>query len=134
MPDIHPTGHCFDDALDFIDLVVKNKKDFDECAFLVVHSICRMPDGTRYAHAWVENAKTDVCIFKGIYKGVAMYLQADRKEFYENYEVQEVTKYTLKQACLENLRSNTFGPWEEKYLALTKQGKLQKVWQKKFVL
>lgn len=118
--DIHPTNHCFDDALDFLELVIKNKQALDVNTLLVVHSICLMPDGTPYAHAWVEDTKADSCIFKGILKGEAMYLAAERKEFYETFKVQETTKYTVKQALFENRLSNNYGPWEEKYLKLTK--------------
>jgi hypothetical protein len=122
MSDIYPTQHCFDDAVDFIEAIIKSKQAFDECFLLIVHSICLMPDGTPYAHAWVEDPSTDTCIFKGIFKREEIYLQADRKEFYAEYKVQETTKYTVKQACIENMRTGIFGPWEEKYLVLTKNG------------
>jgi hypothetical protein len=121
MADIYPTHRCFDDAIEFLEDIIKNKKELDESRLLVVHSICLMPDGQPYAHAWVEDPKTNSCIFKGTLKRKALYFQADRQEFYEQYKVQETTKYTVKQACLENLRTNSYGPWLPKYIALTKQ-------------
>lgn len=117
---VQPTFHCFDDALDYPELVIKNRHELHKSTLLVVHGICLMPDdGRPYAHAWVENPKKGECIFKGIIGKEEAYLFADKADFYKEMQVQETTKYTVKQACIENMKHETFGPWEEKYLKLT---------------
>lgn len=62
---IHPTHTCFDDALELIELLVKEhpelKEDIGE-NMLIVHAICLMPDGSPYAHAWVEDKKDGICM------------------------------------------------------------------------
>lgn len=120
---IYPTHTCFDDAIEFIELLIKENPDLKEdikANILIVHSICLMPDGRPYAHAWVEDKKDDTSIFRGIIDGEATYLIAPRTEYYERFRVQETTKYTLYQALEENRKSNTYGPWKEKYRKLTK--------------
>ena len=126
---IHPTHTCFDDAVEFIEELIKEHPDKLEdikTSLLLVHGICLLPNGQRYAHGWVEDNKTDSCYFKGIVESECVFLQADRPGFYENFKVQETTKYTLWQVHLENMLSGTFGPWDKKYLALT--GKDRKIY------
>lgn len=119
--DIYPTFTCFDDALEFVEDLVRTKNTAALTNVLVVHAICVMPSGERYAHAWVETGGN--CIFKGVIEGEACYITARQSEYYDHFAVQETTKYNWLQAGLENRLAGTYGPWEQKYLALTRQGK-----------
>jgi hypothetical protein len=124
---IYPTHTCFDDAMDFLETTIKEGKHPREYIvnnLVTVHAICIMPDGTKYAHAWIEEG--DSCIFKG--RGECLidgkmehlegYMWADKKEFYAYYNVQETTHYSLEQVWKENKKHATTGPWIDKYKKL----------------
>ena len=116
---VHPTRTCFDDAMDFMELHYKTLAQLCDERYIIVHAICLMPDGRPYAHAWVEDNKKGECIFGGIINGQKVYLFAEKADYYECQQVQDTTKYTIKQAMMENLLSYSYGPWEQKYLSLT---------------
>lgn len=120
---IYPTHSCFDDAMEFIDwmaLEFKEDKDLDE--LFLVHSINQTNAGRAYAHAWVEDNNSGVAVFAGIYKGEKAYFYSPVKDFYDRFNVQETTKYTVKEAVENNLRTCNYGPWEDKYIALCANG------------
>jgi hypothetical protein len=119
--DLHPTHSCFDDAFELIEqLIIKNQQHRDELKneLVLVHAICKMPDGKLYAHAWVEDAKKDTCLFRGIMEGQSDYYMADRKEYYEHIMPKEITKYTVLAAIEYNKKFGTLGPWKSVYKAL----------------
>lgn len=121
--DIQPTHTCFDDALEFVELMIvkfPGEKDYFKENLRIVHGICLLEDSSQYAHAWVEDIKDQTCVFRGIANGEFVWLSASITEYYANFQVQETTKYTLRQACDENQRTMSYGPWEERYLALTR--------------
>lgn len=127
MPHLHPTNHCFDDALDFIDAACRAdgyvifRVGADGAVtsdrLTLVHGICLAPPTfERYAHGWVEEG-ADVWD-AGLLDGVRVYLRMPQAEFYAYRQVQETTKYTVIEALRLNWASNHYGPWEEKYRAL----------------
>ena len=125
MSTLRPTRHCFDDALEFISERVKeNPALAHTSALILVHAICRGAlDGPHpdepYAHAWVE--EDDLCwdaALVGEHWEHQIYYAVARDEFYAARRVTTTTRYTVRQACLENLRSGTFGPWRPEYRAL----------------
>lgn len=127
MANIYPTNKCFDDALDFISLILQEKSEEREALrheLFLVHAICKMPDGRRYSHAWVEDCKTKTCIFKGILENEASYFARDIKQYYEHIMPLEWTKYTVMQASEQNELHGTFGPWEPRYQALCRDFKM----------
>jgi len=110
---IYPTYECFNDALEFLLL--------HSGRLMLVHGICLYPDdGHKYAHAWVEQDGRFV-IFAGIHLGKHKYFAALRAEYYTDAKVQEATKYTPREAAMENLRSGHYGPWLEKYKRLCRE-------------
>lgn len=120
---VHPTHKCFDDAFEFIELLVKAHPDKIgdiKANLLIVHAICLMPDGRKYSHAWVEDIQENQCIFRGIIAGKSEWLSAPLPEYHAELKVHEFTRYTLKEACKKNLLTMTYGPWEEKYKQLTR--------------
>lgn len=118
---IYPTHSCFDDAMEFIEELAKQRNPIVH-QMHVVHGICLHPDDNhRYSHAWVEEAEKFV-IFAGIHKGVKQYFAAPRDEYHADARVQEFTKYTALEAAQANRRTGSLGPWEQKYLRLTRQG------------
>lgn len=114
---IYPTHKCFDDALDFLEELARQKNPA-LYRMRLVHGICLHPDdGHEYAHAWVEQDGTCV-IFSGILNGKFGYFAASIEEYYPDAKVQETTKYTPFEAWRENHRTNHYGPWIEKYQRL----------------
>lgn len=113
---IYPTHKCFDDALDFLEGLYKEKNPM-LYRMRLVHGICLHPDdGHEYAHAWVEQDEEFV-IFAGIYRGENQYFAAAREEYYADAKVQETTKYTLLEALCENHKAGHYGPWIERISA-----------------
>lgn len=116
---IHPTGTCFDDALDFLAEALRIDPRAD---LVLVHGICTHPDGpragTRYAHAWVEEGED--LWQTGIIDGERRTYCCERAEFYGLLKIVDTTRYTPRQADRENRRSNHYGPWVKRYAALCK--------------
>jgi hypothetical protein len=119
---VYPTYSCFDDSLEFISYVALEYKDEDTSMVSLVHGIVSGDDGGNYSHAWVEDDSTRVAIFAGMWKGEKIYFYAPIEEFYTQHRVKETTKYTIKEAIENNIRTIHFGPWEPKYEALCGSG------------
>lgn len=115
---VYPTHSCFDDALEFINYVALEYRDEDTSMISLVHGIVRGDDGNNYAHGWVEDSSTRLAIFAGVLKGEKIYFYTPIEEFYTKNRVKETTKYTIKEAIENNIRTIHFGPWEPKYVAL----------------
>lgn len=111
-----PTNQCFDDALDLLSFVVTRKwaegKHLGE-DWKLVHAICK-PTGIEFAHAWCErDRKTVVTAF--VIDGRHTYVEMPRRDFYRLFMPQEMTRYTVDEAMTCNIRTNHFGPWEQRY-------------------
>jgi len=114
---ISPTHECFNDAMDILaELLTADK--VPPAHLRLVHGICLLEDGTRYAHAWVERGTA--CLFLGLYQGARVLCSVPRPEYYARLRVQQRTKYTMAQAARENARTVSYGPWKAAYLALTR--------------
>lgn len=118
---IYPTGKCFDDALDLISQLLQGAETPEALAerLVLVHGICLAPDGHPFAHAWVEDE--DRCLFRGILAGEAHYFAAPHAAYYADARVQEVTRYTVREAWAANRRHGTYGPWLPRYQALCRE-------------
>lgn len=115
---IFPTFDCFTDAMEFVSYIVREQPDLIN-DIILVHAICLPSENDReYAHAWVEDNKTKMAIFCGIYMDEKVYLTAPLKDFLETYHVKESTRYTVHEALKQNLKTTHYGPWEDKYNAL----------------
>ncbi len=126
-PTIHPTGTCFDDALEFVLSLAPDEHELAaqiealEDTVRIVHAICLGHDASEhYAHAWVEHLHAGymVCWQAGTFDGARIYFAIDRKDFYRGYQVARTVKYTLRQAAVENLASGHMGPWDPELYAL----------------
>lgn len=121
---VYPTHTCFDDAMEFVNQAVIEHgfdKAFD--TFFLCHGICAMPDGRLFAHAWVVEldraAKQDYVWFSGVWRGQKIFGKVCKADFYNELVVtSDVTQYDMLRVCNENVKHGTFGPWEERYLAL----------------
>lgn len=119
---IFPTGSCFDDALEFIsERVTENRSAID--ALLLVHGIALIPEdqpeaGKPFAHAWVEEGAE--VWQSGILDGERIYFSAPKEEILPKLRVQEATRYAVREAHAENVRTKSYGPWLEKYQGLCK--------------
>jgi hypothetical protein len=139
MTDIRPTNTCFDDALEYLEWVAMNRGLAELHQHELVHGICLMPpgskdpEGTRFAHAWVERdvrpppnhaqlgPPTREVLQAGFIEGKRAHFWMPREFFDRVMQPQEETHYTIEQAWEENRRSNTYGPWKPEYEALCKQ-------------
>ena len=119
MPTLYPTFHCFDDALDLIGmLLTENPDDRDHLSetLVLVHGICRAPDGNLYSHAWVEYEEQ--AFFRAIIEGEPTYVATSIAEFATEFQVQACTRYSVREAAILNRQSGHYGPWLPQYKAL----------------
>ena len=121
---IQPTHEAFDDALDYLAVLVEADRTLvDSGSLFLVHAIALVPDGPNagkpFSHAWVELGEK-VCL-GGLLDGVRVFYSVPLAEFYEKMRVQESTRYTVREAVAENYRTNHYGPWLEKYRALCRK-------------
>jgi hypothetical protein len=133
---ITPTGHCFDDALQFFEAFRLDnahvRADLMR-SMRVAHGICTTSTGETYAHGWVEErVRNDPdrrkwperVVWQGMSaeSGCAFFAVA-LDWFYEAYAVRERTLYTLQECAELNLRTGHHGPWIARYGALTNRGR-----------
>lgn len=125
---IYPTHTCFDDVLDYIELLVRSGERHRLPGMRVVHGICLAPEGARagepYAHGWIEE---DGLVVQGGLVDVdgtreKVYYGVDRAEFYAKLRVQVTTVYSVEEAVRKNWETGYYGPWESTYLALVGHG------------
>lgn len=115
---IYPTGQCFDNALDLlVDLLREDPARVE--THCLVHGLCLAPDGHLYAHAWVEDGETVLSV--GLVHGQEIAYAAARAEYYADARVQEVTRYSVREAYELNRQYGTYGPWRADYQALCKE-------------
>lgn len=129
---ILPTHTCFDDALDLLAAIAKDRygailnpgieKDFE---FKLCHAICVDPKGKQYAHAFVEDEKNDQVRSMGRVAGHDAIVEycADRKEYYDHFKVIKVWRYDLLEAYILNRMHENYGPWQLELLKLCKNYK-----------
>jgi hypothetical protein len=119
--DLLPTHHCFDDALEYLNLRVLADPTLARGRRLeLVHGLAIGDDGQPYAHAWCEEGR--LCWDAAMADGQRIWYSVVRHEFYRARRVHTITRYSVRQACLENLRSGHFGPWKDEYRALCGRG------------
>lgn len=116
---LQPTGTCFTDALEVLSDIVKNnpRKAWQAC--YLVHGIVAPGDGSQtYSHAWVETPKGVYHVALSGTERVAILFTPE--DFSRIFKVVDCTRYTARDAYLENSKHGNFGPWEEKYVRLCK--------------
>jgi hypothetical protein len=113
MSTIRPSGHCFDDMLAFF-------LSRAGTAAVLVHGILAS-DGTRYAHAWVE--EDGLAWESGIDPdGRQMFYAVAALDFVLGRHVERCTRYTFLDVVRENRTHGTHGPWDPDYRALCGRG------------
>ena len=133
---IHPTNTCFDDALDYIEMLASSGVT---PAVLnehhVVHGVCLWPQNQpgsesesdrRFAHGWVERGEW--AIQCGLIEGVRVYYQMPRDQMHEYLRVQRFTRYTLREALHHNEQSGHYGPWDLDYWMLCRHSPRAGAW------
>jgi hypothetical protein len=130
---------CFNDTCEWLEELVKHKPrearlaNYHLCHGIVTgctHGIVvggevRAFNHGKYAHAWIEFQGATVhhsglCIHEG--KQVKCWCEFNREEYYAEFKIEDVTRYTIEEVCEQNDKHKTYGPWEDKYLALCKKG------------
>jgi hypothetical protein len=112
---LYPTHTCFDDALDFITLLVRHRQILNvwTTEWTIVHAMCQAPDGELYAHAWAETR--DIAVSAAIIDGKHTYFETARREYYKYFRPVELNRYTISEAITLNYRHGHYGPWERRY-------------------
>jgi hypothetical protein len=118
---LYPTHTCFDDSLDLVlALVRENPDEVRKQNVFLVHGVCLLPDGTPYAHAWVEiDEGGGITVLNAVLRdGMKVYGQFLKEQFYQTWRVEERIRYSLLEAY-ENCRQYDYsGPWEDRYRVL----------------
>lgn len=122
---IHPTGTCFDDALDFFAQLLKESplRARTPDVFLV-HGVCLFPTGAPYAHAWVE--ERGKIWFSGKLHGTLAFFKGEKDEFVREFRVIAERKYTPAEAWKQNHLFVHYGPWDGLCMSLVKRPFLRK--------
>ncbi len=118
---IMPTGKCFDDALELMNAVLKQALDWEPERqrelvrnLYLVHAVVK-PNGSESSHAWLEHDASDLVYFTGILKGVRQHFVSPRGEYRRVLNVVEDTRYSYKEAVINNKAFGTYGPWVKRY-------------------
>jgi len=116
MTTIFPTGTCFDDAIEQFGVLLDANKHA-----MLVHAICVGDDGTRYAHAWVEEGGTawDSGVLAD---GRRLAYAVPVLEFYSARRVEQKWRYSPLEMLRANRKHGTYGPWEPELVALCGNG------------
>ena len=111
-----PTGQCFDDALERALADLKEARN----TIIVCHGLCRLK-GTEdnFSHAWTEDLRErNATGYARTMRGDACEFDASVREYYAEFGVSRVIKYTLAEAVALSALSDYGGPWD---LELAKQ-------------
>ncbi|HJS76762.1 MAG TPA: hypothetical protein VJ778_05090 [Burkholderiales bacterium] len=121
MPDLLPTHHCFDDAIDYlVERVKRHPKLARRRTLILVHGIAHSDAGEAYAHGWVEEGGK--CWDAALLDGARVWYSVTRDEYYAARQITETSRYTIREALAENLRTHSYGPWEPRYRGLCGKG------------
>ena len=123
-----PTKTCFDDSLDFMMELARNKKtDGVYVCHGIVSPRMLVPEcKSTFTHAWVYDCMTDICLDWGILEGQRIGVKGSKRDYFHHMRVKEVTYYTFKQCMYYSWIYNFFGPWEPKYMVLCSDGEIKK--------
>lgn len=113
MTELLPTNTCFTDAMEFLESILDRVSNAGLAEYSIVHALCLHPHGKIYAHAWVEHR--DMAIFAALEDGERRFFRFPSGHYRRNLRVIEIQKYSVAEACAENLRHRTYGPWVAKY-------------------
>jgi hypothetical protein len=129
---IEPTHTCFDDAMEFFEILRLDEpqvREYARTALRLAHGICMAASGERYVHAWVEERLEGddpervgwppVVVWQGMRYGAGKgWFAVDAEWFHKSYQVQECVRYEAQRFAMLNLRTGHYGPWEPRYLAM----------------
>jgi len=131
MPAIEPTHTCFDDALEFFELLRLSEPEVQSYvreSLCIAHGICESASGERWVHAWVEEIRDDDpdradwprhVVWQGMRCGSGKgWFAVGAEWFYTAFRVQERELYRVEQFGMLNLLSGHYGPWNPRYLAM----------------
>lgn len=129
---IEPTHTCFDDAVEFFEILRLDEpevREYARTALRLVHGVCMGSSGERYVHAWVEERVSDdpdraewpsEVVWQGMKYGAGKkgWFAVPSEWFYATYQVQDRELYTVQRFAMLNLTTGHYGPWNPRYLAM----------------
>ena len=124
-----PTNTCFDDAMDFIMVLIRENKaeDIYLCHGLVTPDPKKnIGNKKTYSHGWIYDEQTNSCMQWGILDGKKVGIRGDKGKFYADMGVHKITYYTPKQAMYYSWLYDFFGPWEPEYMKLCGDSSVKK--------
>ncbi len=108
---LYPTKTCFDDAIDFLNLLYKKQPWYVEKMnkqWRVVHG--RADDG-EFSHCWLT--KGNSCFDFKLFKSEKIMVEYTREEFEKIYRPRKQIPYTVRDCChLEKRVYGYAGPWD----------------------
>ena len=117
---LYPTNTCFDDAMEYIEFrLTEDPSLVHDERLILTHVLAEVLEpgphqGEIITHAFcVENGE---CVDMWILNGERVAAFRTPSEMAQSLRIIESTRYNLKQVHQENVRSGTYGPWEQKYL------------------
>lgn len=116
VPTIYPTHSCFDDVTNFLNMLALRLGSRAELErYTVVHAICLRPDGSPYAHGWIECE--GMAITAGLLNGRYVFYRMDREEYRRARCVWDETRYTVPE-MIEAEDAHGLPPYVPEYRAL----------------
>ncbi len=128
---IEPTHTCFDDAMEFFEMLRLDEpgaREYATTALRLVHGICMAGSGERYVHAWVEEHVGNdperahwprEVVWQGMRYGAGKgWFAVPSEWFYQVYQVQERELYTVQRFAMFNMLTGHYGPWNPRYFAM----------------
>lgn len=110
---LYPTCQCFDDSMDYLEHLLRNKGLEEARRAFLVHGMMTIA-GTEILHGWVEY---DGQVMDGKFlNGELVYIGISIEDFYKNFKVVDRVKYSLAEVVEMNSIHETYGPWEPRYL------------------
>jgi len=126
---LRPTHTCFDDAIDFLELLPLDKPQLRDDilrSFQVAHGFCVSSTGVPYVHAWIEELVSGDperitwpahVVWQGYLRdnGRRGYFAVPASWFYTTFGVFNRELYSLEQVAQHNLATGHYGPWRRDF-------------------
>ncbi len=103
-------GHCFDNSLRYLWSLPEDKKDL----YVLCHGVVTGKgnlEGIRYVHAWLEHVELPIVLDPALHKKNPPMFMKDK--YYEVGKIEQVVRYTVKEAGELGAKVGHFGPWKE---------------------
>ncbi len=109
-----PTGTCFEDVAEYIEVAAFAGKLDLNLTFTVHALVTNSFTGQPASHAWIEIG--DDVITAVILEGRKQYVKCTKEHYYREAGILEISRYSMKEVAYHSRRTGHGGPWETKYI------------------